>query len=130
MLVSAPAPQAADLLARSPEPGARVDAVRAATYRPALVGLLGLRLDAPPPWPAHTPEGGPPARVGVETAKGRPAAGGVTPVVAGLRDGLSAALLEATDEEVLRAVAPPLAALLGPSAARPEWAQVKRWRLA
>ena len=43
VVVTAPAPQAADLLERSPEGGPRVAALREVAYAPAVMILLGVR---------------------------------------------------------------------------------------
>lgn len=129
VVVSAPAPQAADLLERSPEGGSRVAALRAVTYAPAVMVLLGLE-EAGLSWERA---GDPPAPIGSvrrEADKGRPASGGVAPVVVRMDGPSSAELLDASDEEALGRALPALASLLGPAAARPAWAQVKRWRFA
>jgi renalase len=128
VIVSAPAPQAADLLDASPEPPGRAERLRAVRYDPAvmvLAGLLdveaeGLDLPAPPP---------PFLRVTIESRKGRPAPDGATPVVARLDPPASARLLDESDERILAETLAPLAAALG---ARPDpaWIQVKRWRYA
>ena len=129
VVVSAPAPQAADLLERSPEAGERVAALRAVAYAPAVMILLGLPAEglswdgaaAPPP---------PIGSVRRESEKGRPAAEGVEPVVVRLDARASAELLDASDADALDRALPALAALLGPAAAEPAWSQVKRWRFA
>ena len=130
VVVTAPAPQAADLLERSPEPAARVAALRALAYAPAVMVLAGVRLDRPPGWSAARPDAGPLAEVRNECAKGREPVGGAVAVVARLAPAESAALLDAPDEAALDRALPALAALLGPAAADPAWAQVKRWRFA
>lgn len=128
VVLTAPAPQAADLLERGPEPG-RAAALRALAYLPAVMVLAGVRLATPPGdgGPLLAPQ--PLAEVRREDAKGRPA-GGVVPAVARLGPDASARLLDAADEEVLARALPALAAALGPAAAEPEWVQVKRWRYA
>lgn len=130
VIVTAPAPQAADLLERSPEGGERVAALRALEYAPAVMILLGLRLGADPGWEALDDPGGPLGEVRREAVKGRPAVDGVEPVVARLDAATSAALLDASDGDALGAALPALADRLGEDAARPAWAQVKRWRYA
>jgi hypothetical protein len=130
VVVTAPAPQAADLLERSPEPADRVAAMRAVTYAPAVMVLAGLRLDRPPGWAAARPDAGPVAEVRNECAKGREPADGTVAVVARLAPAESAALLDASDEAALERALPALAALLGPAGGDPAWAQVKRWRFA
>ncbi len=128
VIVTAPAPQAADLLARSPEAGDRVDALRGLAYDPAVMVLLGVLTDrghAAAPTPV-----GAMADVRLEASKGREAHEGVDAVVARLDPDRSGALLDASDEAVLADALPALAGRLGPAFARPEWAQVKRWRYA
>ncbi|WP_281426243.1 FAD-dependent oxidoreductase [Miltoncostaea oceani] len=128
VVVTAPAPQAADLLARSPEPPERVAALRALAYAPAVMVLAGVALA---PGAVIGPvAGGPLASVRRETAKGRADADGVAPLVARLDAAASARLLDASDEEALALALPALAAVLGPGAPAPAWAQVKRWRYA
>jgi predicted NAD/FAD-dependent oxidoreductase len=129
VVVAAPAPQAADLLERGPEP-ARAAALRRLTYLPAVMVLAGVRLASPPGDGAPLAAPDPLAEVRREDAKGRPAAGGIVPVVARLGQEASTRLLDAADEEVLARALPALAAALGSAAADPEWAQVKRWRYA
>ena len=129
VVVTAPAPQAADLLARSPEAGARVDALRGLGYAPAVIVLLGVAPIAGA-WDVVRPEGGPVAEVRRETGKGRPAADGAEGLVARLGDAASRELLDASDEAVLDAALPALADAVGPAAAHPPWVQVKRWRFA
>lgn len=129
VVVTAPAPQAADLLERSPEPPEVVAALRALSYAPAVMVLAGVRLPAPPPWTAARP-GGPLGEVRLEGAKGRPPLDGAWPLVARLAPADSAELLDASDEAALARALPALAELLGPAAGDPAWAQVKRWRFA
>ena len=129
VVLCAPAPQAADLLERSPEAGARVAALRAVSYAPAVMILLGLTA-AGLSWDAAGAPVAPIGAVSRESLKGRPPVDGVEPVVVRLDAASSAELLEAADAEVLERALPALAALLGPGAARPAWAQVKRWRFA
>ena len=130
VVVSAPAPQAADLLERSPEAGPRVAALRAVAYAPAVIILLGLRTDAEASWEPLDDLGAPIGGARRESAKGRPPTGGVEPVVVRLAAGASAELLDASDAAVLARALPALAARLGPAAGEPAWAQVKRWRFA
>lgn len=127
VVVSAPAPQAADLLERSPEPAERVAALRALTYHPAVMAVLGLRTDAPPRAPMVYPADGPLAVVSAETWKGRGSAG-VVPVVARLTPPESARALDAlSDEDVLGLAVPAVREALGVDA-EVAWSQVKRWR--
>jgi predicted NAD/FAD-dependent oxidoreductase len=130
VVVTAPAPQAADLLERSPEPAERVALLRGLAYEPAVMVLAGVRLDRAPDWTAARPGAGPLAEVRNEASKGREPADGALPFVARLAPAESAALLEASDEAVLDRALPALAGLLGPAGADPAWAHVKRWRLA
>jgi renalase len=130
VVVTAPAPQAADLLERSPEGGARVAALRAVAYAPAVMILLGVRSGGAGSGEVVLPEGGPVAEVRWEGAKGRPALEGVSPVVARLGERESAALLDASDEDALARALPALAEVIGDGAANPAWVQVKRWRFA
>jgi predicted NAD/FAD-dependent oxidoreductase len=92
--------------------------------------LAGVREAAPPPWAVARPGAGPLAEVRREAAKGRPGTEGAAPYVARLGPAASAALLDASDEAALARALPALAELLGPAAADPAWAQVKRWRFA
>jgi hypothetical protein len=130
VIVSAPAPQAADLLEASPEGGERVAALRAVAYAPAVMILAGLRLEAEPEWSAVRPGDGPLMRVGIESAKGRPPVDGVVPVVARMTAAASARLMDAADDLALDEALPALAAVLGEAAREPAWSQVKRWRYA
>jgi len=114
VIVTAPAPQAADLIERSPEAGPRASALRAVSYAPAVMVLLGLRMGPEPGWEVLRDGAGPVAEVRRESVKGRPPVHGVEPVVVRL------------DERAL----PALAGLLGAASAQPAWAQVKRWRFA
>lgn len=129
VVVTAPAPQAADLLERSPEPPERAAALRSLAYLPAVMVLAGIAVGASPA-PVVRPATGPLAEVRDERVKGRGPAGGPAPVVARLSPEASAELLDASDEAALGRALPALAELLGPAAADPAWAQVKRWRFA
>jgi predicted NAD/FAD-dependent oxidoreductase len=129
VVVSAPAPQAADLLERSPEPPARVAALRELAYHPAVMAVLGVPGE-PPAWWLARPADGPVAAVSVETAKGRPPVDGVVPYVVRLTPEVSAATLDAaSDDEVADLAAAALGDLLGRPAGY-TWRQVKRWRYA
>lgn len=127
VVVSAPAPQAADLLERSPEPAARVAALRALRYHPAVMLLAGIRMDTRfSGYPVY-PGDGVLAAVSVQDHGGRGTAGPV-PVAARLTPERSAEALDAWDDDAVRAVAlPALAAALG-GAADVAWSQVKQWR--
>ncbi len=130
VIVTAPAPQAADLLQRSPEAGNRVAALRAVEYAPAVMILLGLRLDRAEEWEVFRNPEGPIAEVRREAVKGRSPLEGVEPVVVRLDEEASADLLESSDEAVVDRALPALAALVRSSADVPAWTQVKRWRYA
>ena len=129
VVISAPAPQAADLLDRSPEPSWRAEALRAVTYVPCVVVIVGVRI-AEPEWFLARIDAGPVASIAIETAKGRPALDDVVPIVARLTPAASAELLDASDEGALRAARPAIASVLGSAVTEPVWTQVKRWRYA
>ncbi len=128
VIVSAPAPQAADLIEQSPERGARVAALRRAAYDPAVMILAGFAIDEPV---ALDPfEVAPPfMRVTTESVKGRGAAGGLVPIVARIEPRRSAELLDAADVDILADAVPALRSLCG-AERDPAWVQVKRWRYA
>jgi renalase len=130
VVVTAPAPQAADLLERGAGRGERVRLLRGLGYAPAVMVLAGVRGVAPDVPAVVRPADGPLAEVRRERAKGRAPAGGVEPVVARLAPGESARLLDASDAEALALALPALARALGTEASGPAWAQVKRWRYA
>lgn len=130
VVVTAPAPQAADLLEQSPEGGGRVDALRRLVYDPAVMVLLGLHRESDASWEVIRHSEGPIEEVRREMVKGRPPANGVEPVVVRLGAGASAELIDASDEEVLARTLPALAAVVGDVAGEPAWQQVKRWRFA
>ncbi len=128
VIITAPAPQAADLLEHSPEAGHRVTVLRSAVYEPAVMILAGVRIDPPSslePFAANAPF----ARITAESAKGRAAVDGVVPIVARLTPGPSAKMLDAADADILDQLSPPLMTACGASG-EPDWAQVKRWRYA
>ncbi|HTI35276.1 MAG TPA: FAD-dependent oxidoreductase [Miltoncostaea sp.] len=124
VVVTAPAPQAADLLERSPGGGARAALLRGLAYAPAVMVLAGVPGAGEGP-AVERPADGPLAEVRREAAKGR--VGDPAPVVARLAPELSAELLDASDARVLEVALPALAGVLG---AEPAWSQVKRWRFA
>lgn len=127
VVVSAPAPQAADLLERSPEPG-RAPALRALAYHPAVMTAVGARLSPVPPWWIAYPESGPLAAVVIESAKGRPVTDGLTTLVMRLTPAASAEALDAATDDAVTAMAlDALEELLG-GPVHTEWRQVKRWR--
>lgn len=128
VVISAPAPQAADLLEQSPEAGTRVTALRAAVSDPAVMILAGMRIRTPSslePFAVETPF----ARITAESAKGREPIDGVVPVVARIAPDRSADLFDAADGDILADLAPRLSALCG-AVGEPAWTQVKRWRYA
>ncbi len=129
VVVTAPAPQAADLLERSPEPDDRVAALRALVYAPAVMVLAGLP-EGLASWTSHDPGPGVLADVRRETVKGRAPVAGAEAFVARLGDDAARELLDASDEAVLDRALPALAIAVGTVGADPAWVQVKRWRYA
>lgn len=129
VIVTAPAPQAADLIERSPEGGDRVDALRGLAYDPAVMVLLGIPAtdSADVVW---RPSSGPVAEVRREAAKGRAPVDGVEAVVVRIAPEAARDLLDASDEDVLARTLPALGRRLLAPGAPPAWAQVKRWRYA
>lgn len=129
VVVSAPAPQAADLLERSPGQAARAQLLRSVRYAPAIMLLAGLRIPAPqrlePFEPAHPIE-----RIVAENVKGRPPVDGVVPVVARLAADVSDRLMDESDPAVGEVALPALLAACGAADREPAWLQVKRWRFA
>jgi len=126
VIITAPAPQAVELLEQSPEP-ARADVLRDVQYDPAVMVLAGFAMDEPG-WVAARPDTGPVAYVTNESVKGRPPVDGVVPTVARLRPDASETLFDASDEAVLTDAIPAIRTVLGPGAPEPSWTQVKRWR--
>jgi predicted NAD/FAD-dependent oxidoreductase len=122
VVVTAPAPQAADLLDCSPGGGPRAALLRSLAYSPAVMVLAGVPGAGGGP-AVERPAEGPIAELRREAAKGRE--GDPAPVVARLAPDASAELLDAPDARVLREALPALVALLG---AEPAWCRVKRWR--
>ncbi len=128
VIVSAPAPQAADLLERSPGDLDRVAALRQLGYRPAVMAIIGARLATVPSFLVSRPADGPLAVLCVETHKGREAIGGVVPLVARMTPARSTALLDAaSDDDVLSEAIPAIGTALG-QPLDVAWSQVKRWR--
>lgn len=127
VVVTAPGAQAADLLDTSPRGAVRASDMRAVGYDAAVMVLAGVAMDIPE-WFAHRPLTGPIQYITNECAKGRPPADGVVPLVARLDPDVSERLMEESDRAVLAEALPALAKVLGKAAARPAWAQVKRWR--
>lgn len=126
VVITAPAPQAVELLEHSPEPG-RADALRVVQYDPAVMVLAGFTMDEPG-WVAARPDSGPVAYVTNEAVKGRPPVDGAVPVVARLRPDASERLFDASDDLVLAEAIPAMRTVLGPGTPEPVWTQVKRWR--
>lgn len=126
VIITAPAPQAVELLEHGPEPG-RADMLRAVQYDPAVMVLAGMAMDEPG-WVAARPDSGPVAYVTNECVKGRPPVDGVVPVVARLRPEVSERLFDASDADVLAEAVPAMRTVLGPGTPEPTWTQVKRWR--
>lgn len=128
VIVTAPAPQAADLLEASGAPDARVRALRAVAYDPAVMILAGYRIPEPVGLnPFATCE--PFAVIANDAAKGRAPVEGVVPIVARMNPAVSAELLDVADADILAQALAALSAVLD-AAAEPEWVQVKRWRYA
>ena len=126
VVITAPAPQAVDLLEAGPDP-ARADAIRGVEYDMAVMVLAGYGMDDPG-WLAARPDAGPLAYVVNESLKGREPVDGVVPVVARLRPAASEQLFDAADADVLAQALPAMATVLGPGTPEPAWTQVKRWR--
>ena len=127
VVVSAPAPQAADVLDHSPESRTRVALLRGVTYDPAVVIMAGLRV-AEPEWWFVEFDTGPIASITIETAKGRACVDGLVPVVARLTTRAGAALTDDSDAAALAVSLPPLREALAADSDAVGWAQVKRWR--
>jgi renalase len=128
VIVSAPAPQAAELLQASPEGAGRAEALRAVTYDPAVMILAGLRIgETAQLEPFATGDAW--SRITVESAKGRPVVDGAVPIVARLSAAASRRMMDVSDADVLGDILPQLAAVCG-EAGPPAWVQVKRWRYA
>lgn len=128
VVISAPAPQARDLLTASglASPAAALGEI---AYDPAVMILAGVRVDpgadadrAAPPAPF--------AALRTEARKGRLGDSGCVPVAARLDPATSGAVLDAhSDEEILERYLPIVLRSVGcddPAA----WIQVKRWRYA
>ncbi len=129
VIVTAPAPQAADLLERSPVPDERVAALRTLAYAPAVMVLAGLP-EGLVSWQSRRPSSAALAEVRRETPKGRAAVAGVEAFVARLDEAAARDLIDASDEAVLERALPALGAVVGAAGAEPAWVQVKRWRYA
>lgn len=128
VIVSAPAPQAADLLDNSPGGAERAAILRTARYDPAVMIVAGWTLPEPTrlePFAVPLPF----VRITAENVKGRPLVDGIVPVVARLAPEPSSALMDVSDDAILADVLPVLARSCGASG-EPAWVQVKRWRYA
>lgn len=137
VVLTAPAPQAADLLAAGSLRDValtrtRVDALRSVPYQSCLTVLLGYAAPAPPA-PAYALLAADRTRpllwLAFEQAKGPsrvPA--GEAALIAQLGPTISQELYEAPDAEVLDLTLRELHALFGDAYAYPVWSQVKRWR--
>ncbi len=128
VIVSAPAPQAADLLENSPENGERVATLRAITYDPAIMILAGMAIAAPTALEPFTVTD-PFVRVTVDSVKGRDPIEGVVPIVARVTPERSVGYLDASDDDILTDVVSALRSVCAADA-DPVWVQVKRWRYA
>lgn len=128
VIITAPGPQAADLLEASRLDPDRVTALRAVRYDPAIMLLVGLRIAAHTalePFAVAPPF----ARITCEAAKGRPAIDGVVPVVAQVDPATSDALWDRSDSDILDQLMGALRAHCA-AAGDAAWVQVKRWRYA
>ena len=121
-ILTAPGPQAAALLEASGEP-ARAAMVGEAVYHAAVCVLTEVSGEPEDPRPV-IPGPSPLAAISLEWRK-RP---GPHAVVARLDGPASAALIDATDRDVLEVVLPILDGMLG--LRHTPWTQVKRWRYA
>ncbi len=128
VIVSAPAPQAADVLENSRESGERVAALRAITYDPAIMILAGMAIAAPTALDPFT-VADPFVRITAESVKGRDPIDGVVPIVARVSPGRSTGYLDASDDDILTDIVPVLREVCAADA-DPIWVQVKRWRYA
>ena len=142
VLVTAPAPQAADLLARSEgldDRDALVDALGAATYRKQFTVVLGFAETLARPGPAyayvnadeHGGAGGghPVAWLAVESDKPGRAPDGATLLLAQMSPAWTEAHFDADPADVVAAALPPVEALWGPLPA-PLFTDTQRWRYA
>ncbi len=137
VIVTAPAPQAAELLAASrlrddAPPASRIEALRAVPYGACLTVLLGYA----PPMPA------PPAYALLAEDRSRPllwaafertkaperAPNGQALVIAQLGPAFSAEQYAAPDAAIVAATLEELRLLFGAEYDQPAWSQVKRWR--
>lgn len=128
VIVSAPAPQAADLLEQSPDDGWRIAALRSVVYDPAIMLLAGMRMAEPTALDPIAPTS-PFPRITAESVKGRAVIDGVVPVVARIEASLSATLIDAPDDAILGELTQPLIGACDADG-QPTWIQVKRWRYA
>ena len=135
--MTAPAPQAAELLAASRLRDTtlnrlRIDALRSVPYQSCLTALLGYASPAPSA-PAYALLAADRTRpllwLAFEQAKGpdRVPPGGAV-LIAQLGPEISQDLYGAPEEEVIALTLRELRVLFGDAYARPTWRQVKRWR--
>lgn len=123
VVVSAPSPQAADLLEGIPAERQRVERLRAVAYDPAIM-LIG-HVDTADVAAALRTGAGPVLRVAT-----LPLAGERATVVAHLDPAASGQLLDAASDAEITAAAPAMWDASGFESPCPEWAMVKRWRYA
>jgi len=137
VVLTPPAPQAADLIAASQlqDPTltqTRLDALRAVPYHSCLTVLLGYAAPTPPA-PAYALLASDRARpllwLAFEQTKGSSRAPqGEAALIAQLGPTISQELYDASDAAVLDLTLRELRALFGDTYAHPHWQQVKRWR--
>ena len=135
VLVTAPAPQSADLLANSKlreNPASRIEALRSVPYHPCLTVLLGFAAPAPAP-PAYALLAENRARpllwLAFEQTKcPERAPNGETLLIAQFGPQWSAENYALQDMELIAQTHSVLRPLFGKQYDTPLWAQVKRWR--
>lgn len=124
VIVSAPAPQAADLLETAPSIRERAALMRGVGYSPAVVMIAGVAGCARTSGTVVVPDGGPLAAV----AAGPAAASGQTALCGRATAEVSARLLDgASDDEIAEELRAATLRAVG-AEGEPLWAQVKRWR--
>lgn len=136
VVLTPPAPQAADLLAasrlrESALTQTRIEALRSVHYHPCLTVLLGYAAPAPPA-PAYAllaeDRTRPLLWLAFEQTKGAERVPSGAALIAQLGPAISQELYDAADAEILALTHRELRALFGDAYAHPIWQQVKRWR--